>query len=63
MDWDYFCEVDFSELNNDSKEELCAQLAECAVASDANEQDLQNVLILAQKLLQFRGSQVHAINI
>lgn len=59
MDWDYFSEVSYSELNNDSKEELCGQLSSCKVDPEATEEELRNVLQLAQKLLQFRDNQVY----
>jgi len=58
MDWDYFCEVNFSELNNDSKEELCNQFSDCKVDPEATDDELKSVLILAKRLLQFRGGQV-----
>jgi hypothetical protein len=61
MDWDYFSEVNYSDLNNDSKEELCGQLSSCKVDPEATDEELRNVLILAQKLLQFRDNQVFAV--
>ncbi|XP_059474825.1 centrosomal protein of 290 kDa-like [Neocloeon triangulifer] len=61
MDWDYYIDINFPELNNDSKEELCSQLSKCQVDAEATDEELKKVFALAQKLLQFRGNQIEEI--